>query len=260
MRRFHLFEFHDLGWYPQPWRNCITDLMQFFATRFDVFAPILPRLERILEGLDCHNIIDLGSGSAGPLLLIQRQLETQENYTVTITLTDKFPNLTAFRDAVAQSPGKVSAVESSVDAMDVPENLTGFRTMFTAFHHFPPAAAQEILRDAARKREGIGIFEYTEPSVVWFISLLFLPLFAWLTVPFVKPFAFERLVWTYLLPIPLILGIWDGTASCLRTYSPEHLRQLVGDIECKDYEWEIGKVHSFGACRVTYLFGYPSAR
>ena len=140
MRRIQLFEFHDLGWYPQSWRNCITDLMQFFATRFDVFAPLVPRLKRILEGLDCHTIIDLGSGSAGPLPLIQRQLETQENYTVTVTLTDKFPNLAAYRHAVAQSPGKVSAVGSSVDAMDVPMNLTGFRTMFTAFHHFPPAA------------------------------------------------------------------------------------------------------------------------
>jgi hypothetical protein len=258
MKRIHLFEFHDLAWYPQSWRNCITDVMRFFATRFDVFSPIVPRLKQALERLDCHDIIDLGSGSAGPVLLIQRQLDTQENYPVTITLTDKFPNTAAFRNAVAQSHGKAAASESSVDAMDVPRSLTGFRTMFTAFHHFPPEAARDLLRDAVVKRAGIGVFEYTERSLAWFVSLLFLPLFGWVTVPFMRPFSFERLLWTYVLPAPLLFGIWDGMASCLRTYSPKELEELVEAIDCRDYAWEIGQVRSFGACRITYLFGYPT--
>ena len=258
MRRLHLFEFCDMAWYPASWRAYTTDLNLFFAAQFHAFRPIVPRLKQVLEGLDGRDIIDLGSGSSGPLPSVQKQLETEEHYPVTITLTDKFPNLQALRGVAAASQGKVRYVETSVDAMDVPAELTGFRTMFVAFHHFPPHAARRILADAARKGAGIGVFEYTEPSLVWFITILLLPLYLWLTVPFMRPWSWERLLWTYVLPLPILCAMWDGFVSCLRTYSPAQLRQLTHSIESQDYSWEIGKVRSFGACRITYLFGYPA--
>lgn len=258
MRRLHLFEFNDMAWFPAAWRAYATDHNLFFATRFNAFRPIVPRLKQVLERLDCRDIIDLGSGTSGPLPLVQRQLETQEHYPVTITLTDKFPNIQALRAVAAPSQGKVRCVEAPVDALDVPSELVGFRTMFVSFHHFPREAARRILADAVRKREGIGVFEYTEPSLAWFIAVLLLPLYTWLTVPFMRPVSWERLLWTYVLPLPILFTMWDGIVSCLRTYSPRELRELVGSIECKDYAWEIGKVRSFGACRITYLFGYPA--
>lgn len=257
MRRLQLFEFHDLAWYPQGWRNYITDLMGFFASAFDAFGPIVPKLKHILERLGCHTIIDLGSGSASPVLLIQKQLERDENYSVRVTITDKHPNVSAFRRAAEQSGGTITGIETSVDALRVPAHLTGFRTLFVTFHHFSPEAAREILQDAALKRQGIGVFEYTERSWAWFVALLFLPVFGWVTAPMMRPFSFTRFLWTYLLPAPLLFGIWDGMVSCLRTYSPKELRELVDGIDGKDYAWEIGKVRSFGACRITYLLGYP---
>ncbi|MEZ4557181.1 MAG: hypothetical protein R2854_12160 [Caldilineaceae bacterium] len=36
--------------------------------------------------------------------------------------------------------------------MSVPPELTGFRTLFTAFHHFTPADAMLILHDAVARR------------------------------------------------------------------------------------------------------------
>lgn len=258
MHRLHLFEFCDLAWFPAPWRAYTTDHNLFFAAQFNVFRPIVPQLKRVLKHLDCCNLIDLGSGSSGPLPLVQRQLEADENYPVTITLTDKFPNIQALRGVAAASQGKVQCVEAPVDALDVPSELVGFRTMFVTFHHFPPDAARRILADAVRKRQGIGVFEYTEPSLVWFIAVLLLPLYAWLTVPFMRPMSWERLLWTYVLPLPILFAMWDGMVSCLRTYSPAGLRQLTHSIESQDYSWGIGKVRSFGAYRITYLFGYPT--
>ncbi len=49
-----------------------------------------------------------------------------------------------------------------VDATAVPAELGGFRTLLGAFHHFPPDVARSILADAAQKRRGLAVLEYTE--------------------------------------------------------------------------------------------------
>lgn len=256
MGRVHLFEFGDQEWLPHAWRALLTAHLDFFARTFNPYGAVVRRLKEILERLDSREMVDLCSGGGGPALEIQRQLEAA-NYSVTLTLTDKFPNVEAYRRAGASANGRIRGVERSVDAMDVPGELSGFRTLFTSFHHFPPRAAARILRDAAAKRVGIGIFEYTERSWVWLIAAPFIPVYMWLVTLFLRPFRWSRLFWTYLVPIfPLMAG-WDGVVSCLRTYSPRELKQLTEEIRAENYAWEIGRVRSFGACYITYLLGYP---
>jgi len=138
----------------------------------------------------------------------------------------------------------------------VPPDLKGFRTLFNAFHHFDPNAAREVLTDAVGRRQGIGVFELVERSWVWFVALLFFPLFAWAVTPFIRPFRLSRLLWTYLLPVvPLSFAI-DGLLSCLRSYSLNELRGLADGYEAS-YDWESGHAPSCGGSRVTYLIGLP---
>jgi len=257
MRRVQLLEFEDLDWFPQSWRRMITEVLQFFSSRLNPYGPLVPRLKQVLEELNCHHLIDLCSGGSGPLRLLLDQLENQEHYPVQATLTDKFPNLEAFRQARAACPGKIHFSESPVDAREVPSHLKGFRTLFASFHHFPPEAAKQILQDAARKNEGIGIFEFTDRSLALYLVMLTSPLFVWLVTPLIRPFSWQRLLWTYLIPVLPLLIIWDGMVSNFRTYSPVELKRLVQDIRCDHYQWEIGKTRSRGGYRITYLFGYP---
>ena len=59
--------------------------------------------------------------------------------------------------------------------------------------------------------------------------------------------------------VPLVpLAVWfDGTVSCLRTYTAEELHDLVGDLQ-QGYDWEIGTVRSAPLpSRITYLLGQP---
>jgi hypothetical protein len=258
MRRIHLFEFCDLDRFPHTWRTLLTDFMGFFATTVNPFGPLVPKLAEVLRRLGSRRIIDLCSGSCGALVQIREQLERRENCPVTVVLTDKYPNLDAFRRAGAGSNGKVTYMESPVDATDVPPEAEGFRTMFVAFHHFPPEAARKILQDAVTKKAGIGIFEYTERSLIWVLPVLLIPLYMWLATPFTRPFTWQRLVWIYLIPIVPLVGMWDGMVSNLRTYSPAELKDLTAEISYSHYSWEIGKMRTFGAGRVTYLFGLPS--
>jgi hypothetical protein len=255
--RLHLFEFEDLPWFPSSWRDLITDVLGFFDATFSTFRPLVPRLKKVLVALDCRDIVDLCSGGSGPILGVVEQLDKDERYPVCVVLTDRYPNLPAFRDAKAKLTGQVVYEETSVDALNVPVQLKGFRTLFASFHHFRPGDARRILQDAVANNAGIGVFEYTELNLIWFLAILFIPLALWLYAPFIRPFRWSRLVWVYLFPLPVWFAVWDGLVSLFRSYSPQALKELTRGLGDGKYVWDIGRVRSFGACYVTYLIGYP---
>src|SRR5439155_21664731 len=118
----------------------------------------------------------------------------------------------------------------AVDATSGPPALSGFRTLFSSFHHFRPEEARRILADAVRQRQGIGVFEATQRSAPAMLAMLLTPLFVLLATPFIRPFRLSRLFWTYLLPVVPIVALFDGVVSCLRTYTPTELRALVAEV------------------------------
>jgi hypothetical protein len=172
-----------------------------------------------------------------------------------VTLTDKYPNVEAF-GSVADFADNVTYLGTSIDATEVPASLKGFRTLFTSFHHFRPAAARAILKNAVDNNEGVGIFEYTERNwLIWGLPTLSIPLFVWLCTPFIRPFRWPRLLWTYLIPVLPIIALWDGFVSNLRTYSVKELNDLVDRLADDRYQWQIGRARSIGVSRVTYAIG-----
>jgi len=258
MKRAQLFEFHDLSGFPQSWRNFLTEFITCYIRMFNPYGSLAPRMRVLLEKLECRQVVDLCSGASGPVLHMQEMLSKGEKYGVEVTLTDKYPNATAFRQAAAKRPGRVNGLEHSVDAVAVPDELRGFRTLFASLHHFPPALARGILEDAARRGEGIGVFEFTERRFQAFLVMLLAPVMVWLLTPFVRPFRWDRLLWTYIVPVMPLVALWDGQVSNLRTYSLAELKELTGGIEADGYTWEVGQVGYFPRLRATYLFGYPA--
>lgn len=114
------------------------------------------------------------------------------------------------------------------------------------------------MQDAVRQGQGIAIFEQTRRHLLALLLMLWLPAVAWLATPFLRPFQWRRLLFTYLLPlIPLVLCV-DGLVSCLRTYSPAELRAMTARLEGPVYVWHVGRVPSpLSPLGVTYLIGYP---
>ena len=80
MKRIHLFEFEDQPWFPKLFRRFITDLIQYQQTTFDVYTPVVPKIMEIMQKLNCRQIIDLCSGSGGPLLRIQEILSDSKEF------------------------------------------------------------------------------------------------------------------------------------------------------------------------------------
>lgn len=260
MRRVQLFEFEDMPWFPVPIRNAVTDLLRFMLNLTDGYAPIAPHLIQALRDTNSHRIVDLCSGGGGPWRRMITKLHTAE-MAYHVLLTDRFPNPESIvaLPRPDQTTGHVSYHPAPVDVLKVPPELVGFRTLFSALHHFPRPRAAAILADAVAQRAPIGVFEATRrdlPSIL--VTLLIAPLFTLLVTPLIRPFRLSRLLFTYLIPVVPLLVAWDGIVSCLRTYTPDELRGIVAAVpNHASYEWRIGEAHGQGPIAVTYLIGLP---
>ena len=112
--RFHLFELEDQGWLPTVIRDLATDYIRFVQATFGLHRPIIEPLAAALEATQSHRVIDLCSGAAGPVPHLCRVLSAR-GFGVHFTLTDRFPNVTAFERAAAGSGGAGHAVERLAD-------------------------------------------------------------------------------------------------------------------------------------------------
>jgi hypothetical protein len=114
-----------------------------------------------------------------------------------------------------------------------------------------------VLHAAAAARQPITIFEVSERSWRSLVPIALLtPLFVWLATPFMRPFLWQRLLWTYLLPLVPFTCWWDGIVSQLRAYTLEELRGLCEG--SAPMRWQMGHVPVVGgSSRITYLTGTP---
>ena len=253
MRRIHLFEFEDQSWFPNVLREGITDYLQFASDKANIYKPITFIVFKGLEKSKSKQIIDICSGGGGGISKITKHI--QDKYPdVKVILTDKYPNIDAFKNLSKQSNGTIHYIETSIDATDIPLDLQGFRTQFVSFHHFSPKNAFKILENAAKSKAAIGIFEVTERSFINFITMLLTPLVVMAVTPFIKPYKFSRLFFTYIIPLIPFCTMWDGLVSVLRTYSVNELKEMTSKINEEGYCWEIGYVGKHP--RVVYVLGY----
>jgi hypothetical protein len=264
MRRVQLFEWEDQPWLPRVFRDFITDHLKYThseAMRAPVNHAIATRLAGVLARTGTTQIVDLCAGAGGPVAKIGRILTEDLAIPVKIVVTDLYPNVSAFKQFEAESGGRVSARYQSTNAVDVPAELHGLRTLFTALHHFPPDRATEVLADAVRKRAPIAVFEPLErtPRMLFLVGLIsFLRGFT--HTHRVGRLTLQRFLMTYVLPLAPAMFGWDGAISTLRSYTADELLAMARRVTTDDYEWEAGRFEvdgPYGAMPTTYLIGYP---
>jgi len=83
-------------------------------------------------------------------------------------------------------------------------------------------------------------------------------LLAFVYTPWIRPFRWSRLFWTYVVPVVPFVVLFDGVVSCLRTYRPQELREIIGKLGGSEYEWEVGEhIAARGLLPITYMIGHP---
>ncbi|MBF9253395.1 class I SAM-dependent methyltransferase [Pontibacter sp. 172403-2] len=256
--RLQLFEFEDLPWFPHIIRQGMLDFLRFMISKLDAYEAALPLLQELLDRTNQRHITDLCSGAGGGIAGIQQALSRRMGSPVHVTLSDLYPNLQAYTYLQKQSDGALDFIPTPVNAAAVPESITGVRTIFSSFHHFPPPVARAILQDAADKRAAISVFEGADKSWLELLLLWFaFPLVILVVTPFIRPFSLSRLFFTYIIPLIPLGILWDGTVSLLRIYTPGMLQQMVSEIKTENYTWRAGKAGTRPGKYVIYLIGYP---
>lgn len=250
------FEFHDQSWFPESLRDSVTDALQFILSLGGIYRPIVPLLSKAIEAAGAQRVVDLCSGGSGPWLWLHRLLREKSGRAIEVCLTDKFPNIPAFENVNRSADGQVTFFAEPVDAANLPPDLAGFRTIFTSFHHFRPDEAVAILQNAVDDAQGIGVFEAARRHPLTILLTLLMPLGGFLSAPFIRPFRFSRLFWTYVIPVIPFVLYFDGVASCLRAYSTRELHKLIAQVKShREYVWQVGEAP--GLAPVTFLIGYP---
>lgn len=261
MSRIQAFEFTDLPWYPQAFRQIQTDYLQFAANLGSGHQNLLPLFQKALQKGGTTEIVDLCSGAGGPWLRLLEQLE-QAGMPVHVRLTDLYPHPDSIERWSRTTQNHIQYLAEPVDATAVPEHLKGMRTLFEGFHHFKPDQARKLLQNAVTGRAAIGIFEASfKPPLGWLLLILS-PLITMLSylvlTPFITPRTVSRFFFTYLIPVVPLATCWDGILSLLRVYSIQELAALANSFPHPNYTWEIGQATTGTPVFVfTYLVGYP---
>ncbi|MFD2164574.1 hypothetical protein ACFSJU_19365 [Paradesertivirga mongoliensis] len=217
---------------------------------------------KALQTTDTVRIIDLCSGSGGPMIEVYNLLRKKPGFEkLELILTDLYPNAELAAEISKSSIPGLSYQASPVNAKDVDDKLKGVRTMVGSFHHMKPDTAKAILKNARDSNQPICIYEISDnslPSFLWWISLPMIFLMAFFITPLVRPFSLKQIVFTYLLPVIPFFFAWDGAVSNARTYTLNDIDVLLEGLHTKDYKWEKGLIP--GMAKRLYLLGVPSRK
>lgn len=259
MKRIHLFEFEDFNWFPKWIRTCLTQLIVVMHNILNTHEELSELLAKQIKETDSTQIVDLCSGSGGPMpKVIQILNEKHDLKDLQLTLTDLYPDTGTAEKMNADQDSNIRYNTEPVDATNIDSSKPGLRTMVGSFHHMNVDSAKKILASAVTSRQPICVFEISDNSFPAFISWIALPInfiMCLFITPFVKPLTWQQLVFTYLIPIIPIFFAWDGAVSNLRTYTLSDLDNLLKDVPSENYKWEKGIIK--GKSKKLYLLGTP---
>jgi hypothetical protein len=242
MRRVQAVELEDLSWFPAILRDAGMAYLRFAADRSGQAAHIRPVIESALELSGEQEIVDLCSGGGGPVVEVARSL-IEAGRQLRVTMTDRFPSESARARLDSMGAGGLRYEAASIDATEVPVELPGLRTLFNAFHHFPPPDAVRILASAVTGRRPIVVVEVLQRHPLALAVMLIVPLVVLFVVPFLRPFRPAWLLFTYVIPVIPLFIMWDGLVSTLRVYTGDELMDLVSRADPeRSYDWHVEEI------------------
>lgn len=216
-KRTRSLELEDQSWFPKSLRAYQTDFLGAIAKLLEIYSPAKKFLEERIS-LN-YKLVDLASGSGIPALI------TVPKTNVPLKLCDKFPNQKNIEYVNFKTKG--TYLSKSVDVINDELPNGSAYLMFNSLHHFNQSEVISILKNIKSTDSRAYFFEPITPQFITFLKVgfatLLLPFFI---VPFTKPFRWDRLLFTYILPIGVLATFWDGMASVQKSYSIEKLHDL----------------------------------
>lgn len=232
MKRKQVTQFMNRRWYPDLLKNLMFEFMSWFVGIVGAAKPFMPLIEEAIEKSGSKTLINLKQNTGAGF-------ETVRPY-----LPDDISTLD-----IDFTPGSFSADQD------------GIYVMINGFHQLNPGEARQILQTLAAQKKFTLILEGNNDSLRQIFGMtIIVPLTVILTAPFVKPFRFSRLIFSWVIPILPFITMIDGCLALLKLYNPDDLNELTGSLENgSGYNWQSGKADNGRGGKIIYLTGRPDS-
>ncbi len=225
MKRKQAPQITNAKWFPNFLTRCVHEFMTWFVNKVNAAKPFIPLIEEGLQHEERIVVINKKCGAG---------FETVDR------LLDE----------------KIKRV--FVDADNFTASEEGLYLSVNSFHQFSVDEAKDILKQIAENKQPVVVVEGNNDSL-WqvFGMTVIVPLTVLFTAPFVKPFRFERILFTYIIPVLPIVTFFDGFMALFKLYAPKDLDELTTSIKAEGYSWRTGKLDNGRGGKIIYLIGYP---
>ena len=218
-------ELEDHGWFPNLFRRYQAEYIGSIVNWLKLYRPLVAELQHLIDTNNAIVIQDLCSGSGIPAIDMHRQLKGKHP----MILSDKFPVRTF------TGGSEISYVQEEVDVLLLEPQPSVCYTMYNGFHHFTVAEQQLLIKKMVMVRNPFLIAEILTPGIFTMFKIIFAAtLLQLFTAPFVKPFSFLRLFFTYIIPVNLFTVLYDGIISVVRSKTVNQYEHLMGNLSTTD--------------------------
>jgi len=227
MKRKQMPQFMNQDWYPTLLKNLMYEFLTWFVHFVKAAKPFVSVVNEGLEYSKVNKIIN-----------------------IELNIGAGFETLKPFINQ------DIVVLDRTLERFDT--NYDGLYTFINCFHQFNSENATNILTEISQKNHPVAVLEGNNNSLLQIFGMtIIVPLTILLTAPFVKPFRFSRLIFTYLVPVLPIVTFIDGSLALMKLYSPEDLDELVSKIKVSKYQWKSGKLDNGRGGKIIYLLGHP---
>lgn len=257
--RLHLLELNDSPWAPGALRDTIIESLSRSLSWGRMMARMVAPFEAFVSATGAREVLDVGAGAGGPARILAREITRAGRTPPRFILTDLKPQIAAWEEARAELPLAIDFEPEPVDATRIPASIAHgrARVVINVLHHFPPALAQRILRDAVEGSSGIFVAEGFERNPLRFASFVPTGLPALLLNPILSPRdRLAKACLTWLTPIAVVASLWDGIVSTMRVYTEDELRAMVAPFG-QEFTWIYGTYDYAPGGRGYYFYGAP---
>jgi ubiquinone/menaquinone biosynthesis C-methylase UbiE len=213
-----LKELEDLTHFPSWLRNFQTQFIGFVVVRFKIYSAFVQHI-RAREKSSIP-MTDLCSGSGEPAI----HIFTSSGCFSQLVLSDKYPYN-------YEQTAKINYLQNSIDAMEMAFQPNICYTMFNAFHHFEDKEQLAIVQKILQSGSKSYFVEILEPNLIVLLKVLFTTTIGnLLLTPFIRPFSFLRLFFTYIIPINVFTIAYDGVVSVFKSKTLKQYKNLLSPL------------------------------
>jgi hypothetical protein len=256
--RIQVFEFCDQAWLGGALREAFFDGLRFLFKSGGVYRRMHVPFSRWAAAAGHRRVLDMASGNGGPAETMLESARKDGVQMPVIVLSDLFPDTDAFERLKQARPEKVEWIEKPVDAVTAP--AADLISICTAFHHFSPEAARQLLTNAVRNADGIFIMEVCPRTLLALLVPLLCLIPLMLSCFFAARPSVFKIALTAIVPLVPLMIICDGIVSALRAYRPDEILAMIPEPQRSTWHWEFGSQPYLGVLRAPYFFGHRKER